>query len=138
MGPGVPDGPLAGTVTLAEVTVGLALLVGAILHQHEIARAARRLRDRLRPPPERPAGRPIDRIASDVRRVRRDFYQPAPGLPMARRIALSKAYDDLLLDACRALGVPDTLSALPLGTERDAERLHVESQLTRAGLRLTA
>lgn len=125
-------------VTIAEVTVGLAVLVGAVLHQQEIARTARRLRDRVSPPPEPVAGRPIGRIASDVRRVRREFQQPAPGLPMARRIALSMAYDDLLLDACRALGIPDTLSSLPLGTERDAERLHVEHQLTRAGLRLTA
>jgi hypothetical protein len=125
-------------VTLVEVTVFLVLLVGAVLHQHEIVRAARRLRERVSPPPEPPAGRPIDRIASDVRRVRREFLRPAPGLPMARRLALSMAYDDLLLDACRALEIPDTLSALPLGTERDAERLHVEHQLTRAGLRLTA
>jgi hypothetical protein len=51
---------------------------------------------------------------------------------------MSRAYDDLLADACNALGVPDTLTGLPPGIERDAERLHVEDELKAAGLRLRA
>jgi hypothetical protein len=57
---------------------------------------------------------------------------------MARRLGLSGAYDDVLSDACRALGVPDTLSELPPGLERDSERLHVEQELEEVGLRLSA
>ena len=70
--------------------------------------------------------------------MRDEFWSPAPGLPMARRVALSRAYDDLLVDACHALDVPDSLSGLPPGTERDAERLRVEHELEEAGLRLSA
>ena len=138
MGQGVLGGAGEGLITIALVTVFLGVLVGSVLYQHEVVVFARHLLERVSPTPEPPAGRPIERIASDVRRVRDEFCRPAPGLPMARRVALSRAYDDLLLDACRALGVPDSLSGLPPGTERDAERLHVEHELTRAGLRLSA
>jgi hypothetical protein len=57
---------------------------------------------------------------------------------MARRVGISRAYDDLLSYACRALDVPDTLTGLPSGTERDTERLWVEHELEEAGLRLSA
>ena len=56
--------------------------------------------------------------------------------PRARRIGLQLAYDDVLVDACAALEVANTLTALPLGAERDAERLYVEHKLDAAGLRL--
>jgi hypothetical protein len=46
------------------------------------------------------------------------------------------AYDDVLVDACAALEIANTLTALPLGAERDAERLYVEHKLRAAGLRL--
>lgn len=83
-----------------------------------------------------PVGPPIERIARDAHRLRAELLATAPGTPMARRLGLRQAYDDLLADACRALGVPDTLSALPPGTDRDAERLLVEHRLEAAGLRL--
>ena len=53
---------------------------------------------------------------------------------MARRTGTLAAYDDVLLEACRAVDLPDTLSGLPEGTERDAERLRLEFLLDRAGL----
>jgi len=138
MGQDVLGGAGGALITIALVTVFLGVLVGGVLYQHEVVVFARHhLLERVSPP-EPPVARPIERIASDVRRVRDEFCRPAPGLPMARRVALSRAYDDLLLDACRALGVPDSLSGLPPGTERDAERLYVEHELTRAGLRLSA
>lgn len=86
--------------------------------------------------PLTPVGPPIERIASDARRLRGELRATAPGTPMARRLGLRKAYDDLLADACCALGVPDTLTVLPPGTDRDAERLLVEHRLEAAGLRL--
>ena len=61
-----------------------------------------------------------------------------PGTPNARRISVVNAYDDILAEACRALDVPDTLTSMPPGIERDAERLHVERVLSDAGLRLSA
>lgn len=138
MGHGGLGGIGAGLLTVALATVMLGAALGAVLYGHEIATLARRRLRRRAPAPERPTGPPIERIASDVRRVRADLRAQAPGLPMARRIAISRAYDDLLVDACRALDLPDTLTDLPPGTERDAERLVVEHELEVAGLRLSA
>ena len=53
---------------------------------------------------------------------------------MARRTGTLAAYDDVLLEACRAVDLPDTLTGLAEGTERDAERLRLEFLLDRAGL----
>lgn len=128
----------AGLITIALATVTLGLALGAVLHQREIATFARRWLQRLSPAPESPRGPSIERLATDVRRVRADLRAQAPGLPMARRVAISRAYDDLLADACRALDLPDHLTGLPPGTERDAERLVVEHELEEAGLRLSA
>ena len=55
---------------------------------------------------------------------------------VAQRVGLQLAYDDVLVDACAALGVANTLTALSLGLERDAERLYVENLLCAAGLHL--
>jgi hypothetical protein len=126
-----------GLLIIALVTVMLGVTVGGVLYQHEVAALLRRLAHRIWPPPEPPAGPPIERIVRDARRLRAELLIPAAGTPMARRIAVSRAYDELLADACRALGIPDTLTCLPLGTEREAERLHVEHDLEAAGVRLT-
>jgi hypothetical protein len=138
MGHGLLAVPNGGLFVIALVTLMLGVTVGGVLYQHEIAALWRHLADRVRPPPEPPAGPPIERIADDILRLRAELLAPTPGTPMARRIGIWRAYDDLLADACRALGVPDTLTGLPLGTERDAERLHVEHELDAAGLRLSA
>jgi hypothetical protein len=138
MGHGLLDGPRGGLIVIALVTLVLGVTVGGALYQHEIAVLLRRLAGRVRPPPEPPAGPPIERIARDARRLRAGLLAPTPGTPMARRIGVQRAYDDLLADACRALDVPDTLTGLPLGAERDAERRHVEHELAAAGLRLSA
>ena len=41
----------------------------------------------------------------------------------------------MLVDACAALDIANTLEALPLGVERQAERLYDENQLTAVGHR---
>jgi hypothetical protein len=126
-----------GILMIALATAMLGAAVGGALYHREIAKSYRRLANRISPPPEPPAGPPIERIVRDARRLRAELV-PSAGTPMARRIAVSQAYDDLLIDACRALGIPDTLSSLPPGTEREAERLHVEHELAAAGVRLSA
>jgi hypothetical protein len=138
MGHGLPDGPTGGLVVLALVTLLLGVAVGGVLYQHEIAALRRRLTHRVSPPPELATGPPIERIARDVRRLRAELLATTPGTPMARRIGVTRAYDDVLADACRALAVPDSLTGLPSGIERDAERLRVEHQLRAAGLHLDA
>jgi hypothetical protein len=127
-----------GVLMIAAVTALLGAAVGGALYQREIAAWARRVRGSIWPPPEPPADLPIERIARNAQRLRAQLLRPSPGTPIARRIAVVQAYDDLLADACRALGIPDTLTDLPLGTERDAERLHVEDALNAAGMRLSA
>lgn len=137
MGPGLLDSPRGGLLAVALVTLLLGAVVGGVLYQHEIAERVRRLTYRVWPPPELPAGLPIERISRDARRLRAELNgRPARGTSMARRIGTWQAYDDLLAEACRALGVPDTLTGMPPGTERDAERLVVEHTLVEAGLRL--
>jgi hypothetical protein len=138
MGSGLPDGPWGGLLVIALVTLVQCAILGAVLYQHEVGRVCRRLVRRLLPAPEPPVGPPIELIAGNARRLRAEMAAIPTGTPMARRIGLAGAYDDVLADACRALGVPDTLSGLPPGFERDSERLHVEHELEQVGLRLTA
>ena len=131
------DGLLAGLVVIALVTLTCGLTVGGVLYQAEIVHWVRRLVRGFTPPTRRPPeGPPIERIGCDARRLRRELLALAPGIPIARRIGLQLAYDDVLVDACAALEVANTLTALPLGAERDAERLYVEHKLDAAGLRL--
>ena len=129
-------GPLGGFLALALATLMLGAAVGGALYQRERAAWFRRLGGRVSPRPEPPAGPPIERIGRDLRRLRAELLAPTPGAPMARRTGVWRAYDDLLGDACRALDVPDTLTGLPPGIEREAERLQVEHELEAAGLRL--
>lgn len=127
-------GMTSGLVSLLVCTVMLGVACGIFLCQTEIARVLRRVRTRSGPEPA--AGPPIEETARALRRVRGQVLAPAPGTPMARRRGTTAAYDDLLVHAARALGVPDTLTGLPEGTDREAERLRVEHLLRQAGLRL--
>jgi len=142
------DGPVGGPLTVAFLTLVLVaafevltlILFGAYdgpLHLRHVAAAFGRRVDRARSP-EQPAYPPIESVAGNARRLRAELLTLAPGTPMARRLGTTRAYDDLLANACLALDVPDTLSALGPGKERDIERLRVEHALEKAGLRLSA
>jgi len=130
------DGPLGGLAVLALVTLMFGATVGSVLYHAQIVHKLRRLASLASPPERPPAGPPIERIAGDVRRLRVELLANAPGIPIARRRGLQLAYDDVLVEACAALEVANNLTALPLGVERDAERLYVEHELDAAGLRL--
>src|SRR4051794_41967691 len=98
-----------GVVDLALITVGLAGTLWLIAHAADVLdrgiRCARALH--LVPtPPVAPAGMPIERIAADLRRIRRQALMPAMGMPMARRRAIVAGYDEAPLDAWRALDRP--------------------------------
>ena len=133
---GQTDGPLAGLGVIALVTLICGVTVGGVLYQAEIVHGLRRLVGRYSPPTPRPEGPPIERIGCDARRLRQELLALAPDIPVARRAGLQLAYDDVLVDACAALDIASNLTALPLGAERDAERLYVEHMLGAAGLRL--
>lgn len=78
---------------------------------------------------------PVEQIAADLRRLSAAVAHFPRGTTNTRRRALLKAYDDTLIDGCRALGVVESLSDLPPGVDRDLERLRVETALESAGLR---
>ena len=135
MGSGALGGLLGGLL-IAAATTTLVAVAARLLHQQEVGRLLRRMVRRT--PEPMPTRLPIERIAHNARRVRHELAAVPSGTPMARRRGLTSAYDDLLVDACRALGVPDTFSRLEPGLQRDCERLRVEQQLQDVGLRLSA
>ncbi|MEU0537837.1 hypothetical protein [Amycolatopsis tolypomycina] len=81
-----------------------------------------------------PDGPPIERVAADLRRVHRLLAGYPSGTPAARRIGTRQAYDELLTQACRQVGVPHRLGELPEGMDREIERLRVEQSLRERGL----
>ncbi len=118
-------------VVLVALLAGAAL---AVVWLSALERAWRRLRERVSPPPVSPASPAIEDLARSLRRLRSQVVAPAPGTAMARRRGTTAAYEDLLVQAAHALGIEDTLSAVPEGTDREAERLRLEHLLREAGL----
>lgn len=86
------------------------------------------------PPAPMPAGPPIERIAADVRRIRTDIRHAPPGMPVARMRGWCAAYDDVLVTACRALDLEQSLDSRLTRVERELERERVERMLVRSGL----
>jgi hypothetical protein len=135
----MPSGSWGGVIVLAEVTLGGIAVVWCALNLRRLGIlgtwAGRRLH--LLPNPVPAAeGMPIERIAADLRRIRPQALRPPSGTPYARRQAIVAAYDDALLDACRALGVPTELGRITDALERESERLRAEHELEKAGVHL--
>jgi hypothetical protein len=128
-----------GTVDLVLLTACLAGAIWLIAHLADVLergdRVARFLKGVKSPPPA-PVGMPIERIAADLRRIRPEAQMPAPGTPMVRRLAIVAAYDQALLEACRALDIPTDLDRVSDALERESERLRTEAELERAGVEL--
>ncbi len=117
---------LVGTLLLPTL-IGVTLITAV--------RLWRRWDDRDRDP--MPLGRPIERIAADLRRLnhqRGHLRQqvPGPGRGVQSR-ALAAAYVDVLTDACRVLEVaPPRVSGS--GPAASAEIERVEAELLTRGL----
>ena len=116
---------------VAVVTAMLVFVLWVVFY----GSAARIFVRRHLPPPTGPAGPPIETLAADLRRRRLAFRAVEPGTSPVRRSATVAAYDDALVQACLAVGLPDTLRFLTPGPDREAERLRVEALLEAAGLR---
>jgi hypothetical protein len=84
---------------------------------------------------ERPAHRPIEAIAADLRRLGGRFQALPEHASFAKVEAVRGAYDRTLGECCAALGITHLLGVLPAGPELDAERTRVEEQLADSGLR---
>ena len=132
---------IAVGLALLLVTLTLGAMVTALYNfcfrQGETTEFAVRQARRMRlipPEPETLPNRPLAPIARDLRRLHLAVRDTRHATSMVRRTGTLAAYDDVLLEACRAVDLPDTLTGLPEGTERDAERLRLEFLLDRAGL----
>jgi hypothetical protein len=129
---------LALWFALTVVTTATAVLPLATEPLHtRVGNAVGRWWRRLRPPRPRPIGPPIEDIAASLRRLQRwlDAYadpQPIPG-KATKLTAATNAYDGVLVDACRALSVPEALAGTD-GLDREAERLRMQAALEDAGL----
>ncbi|TFV44169.1 hypothetical protein [Blastococcus sp. TF02A-35] len=122
---------------LVELVVLLAAFAGVVAYGGPVVRrltgwAARRRA--VRHPV--PAGRPVEAVAADLRRLGRQVELVPAGVPMARRRAVQAAYDDVLAEAAAILGVPTSLAGLADGRARDVERLRLLAALQAAGLRV--
>jgi hypothetical protein len=131
------------SATAGLVQLGIAILLSVtilwvvfyLLPSRFALDLGRRLHVVPRPPQPPLTTRPaLERIAADLRRIRHDIVTVPPGLPVQRRDGLLEAYDDRLADACAALDLPDTLHDLPLGPDREMERMRVEYLLEQKGL----
>jgi len=134
------DGVTEGLIRLGATIAAGAGIIGLVLYAREVGATAVAVGRRVHaipPAPPRPIGMPLERIARDVRRIRREVRQPLDGVPLAKRRGLLAAYDDALLDACRAVEVDTTLGDLTDPVERESERLRLEYLLERAGVDLS-
>lgn len=103
-------------------------------YRDRAVRAGRALHLVGAPPPALP-GPPLQQVAADIRRIRAQLDDVQPGVPVARRRGWLAAYDDVLVEGCRALALQESLRTLPEG-ERTLERERVERMLTDAGVRV--
>ncbi len=117
----------------ASYAVRLAL-IGAILSTPawlpQVVRAAESVRLRRTTVP---AGPPIERLAADLRRLRPLIDDPTRS--RTQREGARLAYEEVLVDACRALGIDHRLG-VGRGLAAEVEVLRVEAALADSGLRI--
>ena len=77
---------------------------------------------------------PIEKVAADLRRLRRQRSGIAQRSPVWRA-AIEDAYDDRLRLACQRLGIAEHLPQLT-GVDREIERVRLEGELQAAGIAL--
>ncbi len=84
----------------------------------------------------RPTTPPIERVAADARRLRRQLEALPKGTSFVRSIGVAHAYDQVLVLACQQLEIATALLSLPDGRPRILERIRVEFLLGECGLNL--
>lgn len=83
-----------------------------------------------------PAGRPLQEVVAEVRRLGARFHALDGHASYAKVEAVRAAYDRVLVECCAALGITHLLEVLPPGALLDEERSRVEGLLGDAGVRL--
>lgn len=138
-------GPLSGTQLMLGIgKLALAgmipvLVIWTVLNVDRIGRGivAGLRRCRLlppAPPPPEPPRVPVEKIVADLCRLATAIRDVPRGASRVRLAGLLVAYDEVLAGAALAVDVPHSLGELPLGLDRDLERLRVEGALRAAGL----
>jgi hypothetical protein len=124
---------------LLEIAVVTAVAAALIAWTGPATRwAIRRRRNRRAALHPESLRRPIQVVAADVRRLGRQIALVPSGAPMARRRALTAAYEDVLIEAAVLLNVPSDLPTTPVGPHRDAARRRLLADLEEAGLAVHA
>jgi hypothetical protein len=86
------------------------------------------------PPAAAPDPLPIEKLAADIRRLRRQRAGIAQRSPVWRT-AVDDAYDERVTLACKRLDITAHLAELT-GVDREIERVRLEGELEAAGLTL--
>lgn len=81
----------------------------------------------------RHTGRPIERIAADLRRLRHSVRTDADRSAV-HQMADLQAYDQVLVQACEMLQIEHELTEALIGIDRDIERIRMEASLESAGV----
>jgi len=81
-------------------------------------------------------GLPLERVVADLRRLRLAVGDDARR-SAAHQIGNRLAYDRVFSQACEMLEIDHELGNESVGLERDIERIRVEAELERAGVRVT-
>ena len=81
-------------------------------------------------------GMPLEQVIADLRRLRAVVGEDA-GRSAAHQMGNRLAYDRLLSQACDMLEIHHDLAGDSAGMERDIERIRVEAELERVGVRVT-
>jgi hypothetical protein len=130
----------AGVTKLALAALFPVLLLYFVVNMGKVGRVVLRVlrwcrlvpKPKPAPPPPRV---PLQKITADLCRLTTALRDVPPEASKARKHGLLLAYDDVLGKAAQALDVPHVLAQLPLGMDRDLERMRVEGCLRDAGLR---
>ena len=127
---------LAVSLFLAVTALSIVpLAVLAIIHADSLLESLARARRRARKARERvlpePVGPPLEKIATDLRRI--DSARRETSLGSLGYTILTTQYDKQLANGCRALGVDHHIYDLG-GFDLDMERLRVQGALREAGM----
>jgi hypothetical protein len=127
---------LLGVLTYLGIAVAPTLFLWAAVRLgpalFDLLAGAASMRRRRRGP--QPVGPSLESLVVDLRRLRAEVRGPGPPTQV-RRVALLAAYDDVLLDVCRAADVGSSLAEAPPG-ERPYARLLTEAAIEEAGIAL--
>ena len=125
---------LVGAFWMALIVVTPSALFWVGLQLPKLVDAVRE-RQRARRAADGPQGPPLEQLAADLRRLRGELVYRKPTTNL-RLTALLEAYDGALESMCERLELPTQLRELPLGRDRDLERLRTEADIEDAGIPL--